>query len=173
MGLKSIFARLLGRYGDDVLKYGDDVAKGVANSVDDVAKIPSRMRFVDIPDTLGKGTPYEGGILVTPTDPLWKYGTDFNTVDELVNTPKTINFLGHNDIDQTGFNPRPYYETVKIPETPINSLVREIDYEDGTDFIRPHKNTALGKWFEKKYASLFPPQPPPRFVEIDDVELPF
>lgn len=66
------------------------------------------------------------------------------------NLNTSINFLGHNDIDQVGFNPSPYFETVKIPETPINSLVREIDYDEGTDFIRPHNNTALGRWFRQQ-----------------------
>lgn len=96
MALKNLFGKLAGKADDiaDVARYADDVAESVkhgddwidrANVIEDWSyKLPKQKnRFVDIPDSLGKGTLYEGGVIVSPDDPMWKYGVDID--DDVVN----------------------------------------------------------------------------------------
>jgi hypothetical protein len=97
MALKNLFGKLAGKVDDiaDVARYADNVAESVkhgddwidsANVIEDWSyKLPKRNnRFVDIPDSLGKGTLYEGGVIVSPDDPMWKYGVDID--DDVVDT---------------------------------------------------------------------------------------
>ena len=170
MGLASLFKRLLGRYGDDAARIiannADDAARVIANQSDDVARIVAN-NADDVLDAFDE------------TGPLG------NTITHYYNIP------GRVDIDG-----KPFHYPIRY--TPQNALKEKLldartglgkpDPGDFTEFatvlgrdfpkdqlaygIRPHSNTALGRWFNKAYTDIMR-GPVGVFTEIGPDELPF
>lgn len=150
MGLASLFKKLLGRYGDDAARIiannADDAARVIANQGDDAARI-----------ALHTGDPLGGFV---ETGPLG------NTITHYMNAPGLV------DIDGKTF----HYPTTYSPQNALKEKLLDartgLGKPDPGDFVdevmtlgesfprdlmvrstdptwRPHKNTALGKWFER------------------------
>lgn len=168
------------RYGDDVVdiaKYSDDVAEDTARLLDYYNSNavwhnqPYMGKYVESPilqnalqGTTGYygGTPVtktpSGGVLskmfdnATPTESLYsKMDEAMLAAPELNNASKTTNFLGDAFYDYDDFGNAHLlqgYDTVNVPDLNLNNLVE--DWDDGTMVVRPHENTALGRWFRQQ-----------------------
>jgi hypothetical protein len=184
--IKALFAKLAGRYGDDIVggvaKYGDDVLEGATNYGDDVIRLASN--YGDIGDDILKANAHDTYTQAT------KYGM----------SPKTTNWIGgvrtsnpnwyHPDVPQTYKYKKIIYEpdgniinpkqglnkvfsdnnpipAVRVPNLSTDDLVTdtfEIPASDWKSYnpiedanlrvksLRPHSNTALGRWFRQQLA---------------------
>ena len=133
--LKSFFSELAkSGMADDVAKfatnYGDDAVKtlGVLDDIPAVNYInPSHVGMYD--DVLSDSTSRLGKFIETPT-----FGTSNGSFHELAP-----------DLNAT----------VSVPNLPLDDLVFAQHAADPTVVsVRPHKNTALGRWFEQQAANI-------------------
>ena len=187
MGLKSFFAKLLGKT-DDVAKlattYGDDVAEGVAKYQDEVVDFTDLPPFSEPPSDpvdLGTGKLFHFGEYGTPEgslkndllhkrlakiDPdypreiIWEkspsevrpeFGQNVS-FEDYINFPKQTSYLG--DVDaRFASMPDGSYTTLPLNTSiPTSQLVIQSPEINNYKNIglRPHNNTALGRWFRKQ-----------------------
>ena len=153
--IKSLFGKLA--------PYADDAAKGVANYGDDAARLIGKYGDDVVPtyaddaaEWIIKGKPIHEvpeGALWTPQnrlkdtlvakrtgrDSIWEPWEFRNGTD--------VSHLG-NAIERFTYDNRPIYDfgaaSVRTPHLPTEQLV----YSKGE--LRPHKNTALGRWYNSK-----------------------
>lgn len=177
MGLKSFFAKLLGKtddvaklaatYGDDVaegvVRYGDDVSGLVADNAGRAAMSPELLsdnfldavddytnhtsRFVNIPESLGKGTPYEGGVIVSPDDPLWKYGDDIVDDDFFPSFDKSIAYVGDKPFtfaEGTGSQALLKNSLLSKYQNPVDDVRDVVD----NPFLRKQPSVMWSEWDE-------------------------
>lgn len=167
MSLKSLYKNL-------IKEYGDDIAKGVASYGDDALAIASRAgNLTALPDAtlpdldaqailksklIDKRLPYDHFESVLSPRAANEAAQDvidgFQDSQMWGRFPRRTDILGPITSDATA--ERAFYpngRAVMVPEIPTSDLV--VDDVISSDFggwegftLRPHKNTALGRWFE-------------------------
>lgn len=164
--LKALFsklkpaARAIAPVTDDaarlVANYGDDVARGVANYGDDALAVADKVD--DFLPTDGTWERLPGRDLKFVPRKLPKNISDYPSPDD--SFPRTTSVLGDVVLGEQGML-QPHYMFNQKLDKPLDTsgmviqnpeLLRGLDYQDVDRFafgIRPHRNTALGRWFAK------------------------
>jgi hypothetical protein len=158
--------------------YADDVAEDTArlldyyNSQSKWNRNPYFGKYVESPilqNALQGSTGYYGGVPVDrfPSGGVLAKAYDYAdyspslakkmddamlAAPELNTSNNTIDFLGDFSYSDDYYGDAPTmlrgWDTVDVPALDKSGLVKEFEY--GDSLIRPHENTALGRWFRKQ-----------------------
>jgi hypothetical protein len=164
--IKALFGKLAGQYGDDIVegvaKYGDDVVGATAPYVDDVAEDTTRLLNYYNNNAKWSTHPYIYGKYVD--NPVLNQALQASTgyvdnipvirqADSGVLKKMSDYALWGNDLGSglpTGNARSNLYNAL---ETATDAAPESIKGTSGfiEEFGRPHKNTALGRWFKRTY----------------------
>lgn len=134
--LPQLFKKLVGTKSGSVAKgianSADDIALGALNVVDDIPPVrhlpPHSIGLAD--DVLSDTTAYLGKHYAEPV-------LGMKSFHEITPDPSA---------------------TIRVPEVPLDSLVfAQHDTNPSVISVRPHKNTALGHWFQNQTQNLHKP----------------
>jgi hypothetical protein len=187
-------------YGDDVARlaanYGDDAARAVANYGDDALvmadKIDNFLPPASVPDLqaqqrlkndlIYKRSPADHFDFIAPPAATSKASAEFvegfNDPMTWGRFPRYTNTLGSVDSDlfDIGNGIKPKGSAVNVPEIPTSGLVvnrGQNDWRTRGFELRPHKNTAMGKWYDKNVVPVDSTRVNPDFFDgIDEVPIP-